>query len=104
MRWERGYRSANVEDRRGMRPMPGRRIGLIGFLLLAAVSLLLGRDLITPLLGGGTSEPVETSPEEDELVHFVSFVLDDAQTNWRHVFAARGDEYRDAHLVVFTSA
>ena len=56
------------------------RIGLVGLLVLLGLSLLFGRDLITPLLGGTeVGAPAQSSPEEEELVQFVSFVLDDAQ-------------------------
>jgi predicted metalloprotease len=103
MRWTRGHRSSNVEDRRGMRG-PGLKLGCGGLVLLGAMSLLLGRDLITPLLGGEVGAPVQTSPEDEELVQFVSFVLDDAQENWQRVFAQEGRQYQPARLVIFTSA
>ena len=48
----------------------------------------------------GDQVPGAGDPEED-LVDFVSFVLDDIQVTWRELFAQSGDEYRDAELVLF---
>jgi predicted metalloprotease len=50
-----------------------------------------------------TSEegPIESSPEEDERVQFVSFVLDDAQATWAKLLPGR---YRPAKLVLFREA
>src|SRR6185436_20592847 len=47
---------------------------------------------------------LETTPEEEHLVDFVSFVLDDVQGTWAKIFSARGRQYEDAHLVVFRNA
>src|SRR5262249_54224923 len=69
------------------------------------------------LLGGATSiqvnpdggaigadrdagRPFSASPEEEDLVQFVSFVLDDLQTTWRDLLPG----YRKAHLVLFRDA
>ncbi|MDJ0786345.1 MAG: neutral zinc metallopeptidase [Myxococcota bacterium] len=46
---------------------------------------------------GGT---VASSPEEEELVDFVSFVLDDLQATWKSLLP----DYRDARLVLFRDA
>jgi predicted metalloprotease len=44
MRWERGRRSDNVEDRRGIRVSRGVAGGGIGALLLVLVALYFGVD------------------------------------------------------------
>jgi predicted metalloprotease len=44
---------------------------------------------------------VPQSPNEDNEVKFVSFVLDDAQGFWKQEFAAAGKPYRPAKLVLF---
>src|SRR5688572_8085729 len=91
MRWQRGYRSRNVEDRRG-RGVPITIGGGLGGLLLAGLIYLLG--------GGDVRAPVapENAPT-DELSSFVSFVLDDAQETWTDLL---GESYRPAKLVLFT--
>ena len=43
---------------------------------------------------------VQSSPQEDELRHFVGFVFDDVQRSWR----AQIPGYTDAHLVLFRRA
>jgi predicted metalloprotease len=116
MRWTRGPRSANLEDRRGSRPrrmMPGGRrggLGLGGLLLVLVLGIVFKQD-VTGLLGllGGTSLPVETGPvassaEEERMVDFVSFVLDDAQSTWATILPPLGLPYRDARLVLFRDA
>lgn len=110
MRWTAGPRSANLEDRRGQRRMGGAlpKLGIGGFLLLAILSFVFKTDLFTLLGGGGVttnapveSGPVESTPEEERMVDFVSFVLDDAQNTWAQVFAQEGQQYPPARLVLF---
>jgi len=120
MRWTPGGRSTNLEDRRGRRTgFPGGRagmpLGLGGVLVLLVLSLVFKKDFFA-LLGAGDpasqsqtqapSEPgpFETTPEEEKLVDFVSFVLDDTQKEWARLLPAMGKPYRDAHLVLFRDA
>jgi predicted metalloprotease len=103
MRWTPGRTSDNIEDRRGMGVRAGIPIGIGGLLLLALLSLLTGRNFLSLIAdmdtGPTTYEgPVQSSPEEDRRVQFVSFVLDDAQNTWRQIL---GDRYQDAKLVLF---
>src|SRR5215468_12432 len=103
MRWTPGRTSDNIEDRRGMGVRAGIPIGIGGLLLLGLLSLLTGRNflsLITDMDTGPTTYegPVQSSPEEDRRVQFVSFVLDDAQNTWRQIL---GNRYQDAKLVLF---
>ncbi|HVH17619.1 MAG TPA: neutral zinc metallopeptidase [Myxococcota bacterium] len=126
MKWTRGGRSKNLEDRRaeggpmGM-GMPGGirlpgRMGLGGLVLLVGVAWLLGINplsLLSGMAGGGgqlevptgpsgvsAPGPLETSPGEEEQVDFVSFVLDDTQQTWSRLMQG----YSDAQLVLFRNA
>jgi uncharacterized protein len=112
MRWSPGHRSANVEDRRGgggrfIRGAGGMGIGTLVILLI--LSLVFKRDFFSLVGAGGVDTapetaagpPAETTPEEERLVSFVSFVLDDAQTVWRQQM---GSSYRPAKLVLFRDA
>ncbi|MBC7844392.1 MAG: zinc metallopeptidase, partial [Gemmatimonadaceae bacterium] len=47
------------------------------------------------------SRPAQTSAEEEQLVKFMSFVLDDAQATWTKVFADGNAQYTRARLVLF---
>jgi uncharacterized protein len=112
MRWSPGHRSANVEDRRGgggrfIRGAGGMGIGTIVLLLI--LSLVFKRDFFSMVGGGGgdtapetaAGPAAETTPEEERLVSFVSFVLDDAQNVWQQQL---GSSYRPAKLVLFRDA
>jgi uncharacterized protein len=110
MKWEDRGTSADVEDRRGS---GGRRLGpglgIGGILLLLLLSVVFKRNFFTLLdTGGGggnaPAAPVQRSPEEEKLVHFVSFVLDDVQDTWTREFEGQGRPYERAKLVLFTDA
>jgi predicted metalloprotease len=106
MRWTRGGASENIEDRRGVRVGRGVGVGLGGVVILGILSLLTGQNFLALLgpLSEMTSEttmeegPIQSTPEEDERVQFVSFVLDDAQATWAKLLPGR---YRAAKLVLF---
>ncbi len=125
MRWRRGHRSANVEDRRhaGGRRIPGlgggRRpggvqLGCAGMLLLLVLSVVFEQDFFTlldvgsggpgvsidPVSQTGGSQAPANDPEAEQ-VEFVSFVLDDTQAVWHEVLPKIGARYRDATLVLF---
>jgi predicted metalloprotease len=118
MRWTRGYRSANVEDRRafgGGGGMGAAGIGLLGWLFtrFGLPGLLIGGALLYFMgggLGGGSETALpdpsqqraaSTSLQEEEAVQFVSFVLDDVQNSWTAAFGADGSRYPLARLVLF---
>ncbi|WP_242345109.1 KPN_02809 family neutral zinc metallopeptidase [Anaeromyxobacter terrae] len=101
MRLGNGDRS-NVEDRRGLGGA-GLRLGLGGTLVVAALSLIFGRDFLS-MVGGGGEAPA--SPEQVELrkageapledVAVASF--NDAQEVWGREL---GQRYRPSRLVLF---
>jgi len=124
MRWDRGHRSSNIEDRRASGGMRGGMGGLPLGSLLAVGSRFGWKGILVALLvvgavtyggvcsgggmsclGGGDSgdRQVATQPqapqraEGDELARFVGFVLDDVQTTWREQL----DGYETTKLVLF---
>jgi len=91
------------------------KLGLGGFLLLAVLSLVFKKNFFALVGGGGGPAPsadvsagsgaprggAVSDPREEELVEFVSFVLDDAQATWKKLLPAVGKSYSDAKLVLF---
>jgi predicted metalloprotease len=125
MRWQGGRRSDNVEDRRGagpaysaagaapvvMRLLPalirtkvGRIILVVGVLAIIGGKFL-GIDVLSLLAGGGArtaQQPSEMSEADQQMAEFVAVVLGDTEDTWHDIFSARGLQYRDPTLVLFT--
>jgi predicted metalloprotease len=84
-------------------------IGLGGLLLLLVLTLVTGQDflsLLGPVVEEATAPPAgvdrtASSPEEERLVQFVSFVLDDGQETWAGLLPNR---YERTTLVLFRDA
>ncbi len=110
MKWEDRGRSRNVQDRRGQRgpvAATGAGLGIGGLLLVVIFSLVTGTDLgailgMAPTASTGSNAPPLES--EEEMVSFVSFVLDDAQDMWADIFDRSGVRYEEAQLVLFRDA
>ena len=109
MRWKTGRRSANIEDRRGQRVRRGAFRGGIGTIVIAlALAYFLGIDPrvllqmqqgVAPATTGVEHRP---SPEEAQLVDFISVVLADTEDTWNTLFRNSGREYVEPVLVMFT--
>ena len=111
MRWERGRRSDNIEDRRGMRVgRKGLVGGGIGAIILTLVALYFGVDPAVVLNQVGNSAPTQEeqtvtfSPEEERLKDFVSVVLADTEDVWGALFQGSGQRYSPPKLVLFSDA
>jgi uncharacterized protein len=105
MKHEAGYRSADVEDRRGARRGVGMKVGLGGTVILALLSLVLGKDLLRGLSGAESGPTRAPDAEEQRDFEFVSQVLDDNQAVWARLLPDQaGQPYRKAKLVVFHDA
>jgi len=119
MRWQRRGPSEDLEDRRaeggGRISLPVGRGGMSlgGAVALIAVAWMLGINPLELLGGVGTNVGIDpnapagapggeftASPEEEDQVQFVSFVLDDLQSTWSQLLP----DYRKAHLVLFRDA
>lgn len=113
MKWTPGGVSKDVEDRRGETGGGGGfgggriRLGLGGVLVLLVLSLIFRQNLFQFLDTGAapgaapSGAPAASTPAEDTLVQFVSFVLDSTQAMWGRTLASQGVAYRDAQLVLF---
>ncbi len=115
MRWNPGGSSDDVEDRRsesggGFRP-GGIHIGLGGIVILFILSLVFKRDFLS-LVSNGSMDTGTTAAQSDPardqqeqpLVQFVTFVLNDTQNTWSQILPQQGVPYRHAKLVLFRDA
>jgi len=112
-----GSGSDNIEDRRGMGGMRGRR-GLVGgglgALIAIVVALIFGVDprVVLGLLGAAdTALPQASAPVQgqrgvptDEMGRFVAVVLGDTEQTWQRKFAAASRTYVAPTLVLFDDA
>lgn len=107
MLWKDEGRSSNLEDRRGFGGRAGMGIG--GTAVLLVLSLVFGHNFFndvpatTANQSNGALAPADSAREEPE-VHFVSFVLNDAQRTWATILPKYGATYHDAGLVLFRNA
>jgi uncharacterized protein len=117
MKWTPGGTSDDVEDRRdegggGGFQFGGMHLGIGGALILLVLSLVF-RQNFSALLGGGAGGGGSNAPalnhpdtardqQEQPLVQFISFVLDDTQKTWTQILPQQaGKPYRHAKLVLF---
>jgi len=110
VRWRKGRRSTNIEDRRGHGPIRmGRGVKLGGGLTILAIvaALLLGQDpaSIVNILGSLESPSTPLShpaPGDDEAADFVSVALADTEDTWSGLFTAAGERYPPPKLVLYS--
>jgi uncharacterized protein len=109
VKWKRGRRSTNVEDRRGSGGGT-MKLGLGGLAVIVVLSLVMGKNpmemlAIVSQFGGespGTSQPVQRTAAEEEAAEFVASILGETEDVWRDLFDARGATYPAPTLVLFT--
>src|SRR5688572_15594449 len=115
MRWTPGGRSRNLDDLRGHsgggRMIGGRGMGIGGAVVALILSLVFGVNIFDGGGGGGggpvqtspgaVDQPVASTPQEEERIQFVSFVLDDMQQTWGQLLPKVGEQYQEARLAVF---
>src|SRR5210317_293826 len=106
MRWKGRRGSENVEDRRSMRGPVMAGGGLLGLLLVLAVTLLGGdpRPLMQEMQKHQPARqagPAQVDPAEDEQAQMVSVILADTEDVWKQLFQAEGKVYREPILVMF---
>ena len=118
MRFDQNHESDDVVDRRGeggggggpalagilpFLPMLVRsRFGWVIIVLFVGYSAIKGLGL-TGHQGAASGAHAGAKPDS-ELVHFVSFVLDDTQQTWMKEMQSRQLPYRKAKLVLFTDS
>ncbi len=104
MRWKDGRRSDNVEDRRGA--MPGRlALGGGGTIIVLLIAVLMGADprqILNQLQVSTPDQQMQVDPAQEEMKQFITVVLAETEDVWREQFRAKGQQYQDPGLVLFT--
>ncbi len=111
MRWKGREQSRNIQDRRGMSPVPlavGGG-GILSLLLLLAL-LFLGADpkelldSVGPPGNGPLAGQQQAAGVDDEAKEFIGVVLRDTENVWQQLFAeqVRGVAYEPPTLVIFS--
>ena len=91
MRWKKGRRSTNVEDRRGSPVKAGASTGGGAIILALIAVFVLGQDPAEVLqqVGGmqqQSAPPAQRSAAENEAADFESVVLADTEDTWNGLF------------------
>lgn len=111
MKIEGRRESRNVEDRRRIWPLTiGLGGGLIGLVVFFAMTLMGGDpEQAAKVVDDLNLEPqpqraanVEFSAAEQEMARFVGVVLADTEEVWQQLFAAKGAQYREPVMVLYT--
>ncbi len=117
MKWQEFGRSANVEDRRGQRGIPGGRgglgigtviiLGLLGYALGIDPRLLIGgAEMVSKMRQGApteTSQPGQTGTPSDDMGQFVAAILAANETVWSEVLPdQKGIAYDKPKLVLYS--
>ena len=88
----------------------GRGMGIGGAVIALILSLVFGVNIFDGSGGGGgpvqtspgsADQPVASTPQEEERMQFMSFVLDDVQQTWTTLLPKVGEQYQEARMAVF---
>lgn len=98
--------STNVDDRRGKKA--GLGIGIGSAIIIAIISIFLGKDPISALqsinTGGNTETTYTPTAEEEKLATFAKQILAGTEDVWTAEFKKMGKEYIAPKLVLFTNS
>ena len=106
MRWRKGRRSQNIEDRRGMRMGTGVKIGGGMTIIALLAGLLLGQDprALLQMIGGGQTRQTQAptqSKEQQQVVDFIKTIKGYNEDSWSQIFRSRGGRFQPSKLVLY---
>ena len=116
MRWQKGERSSNIEDRRGSRVPGGRKTKVGGGAIILALlaMFIFGQDPTAVLeqigsQGGGSAFPTAQGQTgqprpDDEFADFISAILGETENTWGNIFSQAGSRYPEPVLVLYEQA
>ncbi len=106
MRWKGRRGSENVEDRRSVRGPVMAGGGLLGLLLVLAITFLGGdprpvMQEMQKLQPAPQAKQGQVDPAQEEKAKMVSVILADTEDVWKQLFQAKGQVYREPKLIMF---
>ena len=108
MKWRDGRRSKNVIDARGSSRGKKAAVGGGAILIALLAAVFFGQDPAQVLQTIGTAQQgatqsgtFQSTPEEDELIDFLSVVLADTEDVWGTLFRQAGSSYTPARFEIF---
>jgi len=110
MKWNRARRSSNVVDRRGGAAKKAGGLGVVGIIVVLAISYFTGQNpmqLLGLLNQGGSPGAQQTqtaAPINDQASAFIGSILGETEDVWSEVFRASGSEYQAPKLVLFSGS
>ncbi len=110
MKWERGRRSRNVEDRRGRgMAAKGGGLSLGAVAIIVVIGLFMGKNplemlgLLSQMSDSGTPTTSSSpAPIDDEASRFIASILGETEDVWAALFSRMGQTYEPPRLVLFT--
>lgn len=110
MKWNRARRSSNVVDRRGGTAKKAGGMGVVGIIVVLAISYFTGQNpmqLLGLLNQGGSPGAQQTQtapPKNDQVSAFIASILGETEDVWSEVFRASGSEYQAPKLVLYSGS
>jgi len=109
MKWQKGRRSGNIEDRRGMSGGKKVAFGGIGGVVILLIAYFMGGDPSQILnqfeqqQSGQLTEQQEiiSTPEEDRLIEFADAILTSTEDIWTKLFSEQNLNYPLTTLAIY---
>ncbi len=110
MKWNRARRSSNVIDRRGGTAKKAGGLGVVGIIVVLAISYFTGQNpmqllgLLNQGAAPGSQQAQTAPPKNDQTSAFISSILGETEDVWSEIFRASGSQYQPPKLVLFSGS